>query len=124
MNIFQYDAVGNITENTETGLVTYAYDLASQMTLMMFHGARITQVYDTNGNLTGILRTSLAPVTMVYDKENLEIASRQGESVVSYTYSGDGLKRSEIVPDLSSDPPSLSITTLVWDGSEYLQGRD
>ncbi|ARU39758.1 hypothetical protein CCB80_00790 [Armatimonadetes bacterium Uphvl-Ar1] len=59
-----------------TGSVTYAYDLASQMTLMMFHGARITQVYDNNGNLTGILRTSLAPVTMNYDEENRETLYR------------------------------------------------
>jgi hypothetical protein len=35
--------------------------------------------------------------------------------VVTYTYSCDGLKRSEV--------SSGGTTTLVWDGSEYLQGR-
>jgi hypothetical protein len=36
-------------------------------------------------------------------------------TIVSYTYSGDGLKRSEI-----KDEEKVVITTLVWDGSEYL----
>jgi hypothetical protein len=45
------------------------------------------------GSFQGILRTSLTPVTMAFDKENCEIASCQSEFVVSYTYSGDGLKR-------------------------------
>ncbi len=45
--------------------------------------------------------------------------------VVSYTYSGDGLKRSEITLDQTAEESlSVKITTLVWDGSEYLQGRD
>ena len=38
-----------------------------------------------------------------------------GSSFATYTYSGDGLKRLERVDGAA--------TTLVWDGSDYLQGR-
>ena len=51
-------------------------------------------------------------MTMVYDKENRETVNSVGGTVVSSTYSGDGLKRSEIAEE--------SRTTLIWDGSEYL----
>lgn len=53
-----------------------------------------------------------AAVTMACDKENRQISHTQGATVVTYTYSGDGLKRSEV--------SSGSTTTLVWDGSEYI----
>ncbi len=36
-------------------------------------------------------------------------------SVASYSYDGDGLKRRELV--------NGAATTLIWDGSDYLQGR-
>ncbi len=49
---------------------------------------------------------------MVYDKENREVVNKRGGTVVSYTYSGDGLKRSEVT--------GSGTTTLVWDGSEYV----
>ena len=38
-----------------------------------------------------------------------------GRTVATYTYSGDGLKRQEFVNGVS--------TTIVWDGTNYLQGR-
>jgi len=57
---------------------------------------------------------------MSYDKENREIENRVVRTVVSYKYSGDGLKRSEIEADNGSDPAGFAITTLVWDGCEYL----
>jgi len=36
--------------------------------------------------------------------------------VSTYTYDGDGLKRTEQVS-------GAGVTTLVWDGDEYLQAR-
>lgn len=58
---------------------------------------------------------------MSYDYENRLVENvLQAGRIATYTYSGDGLKRSEKVsPDpMSSDITTL--TTLVWDGSEYL----
>ena len=56
-----------------------------------------------------------APTTMSYDKENRLVTYLASGTSVSYTYSGDGLKRGE----WKSGTP----TTLVWDGQDYLEGR-
>jgi YD repeat-containing protein len=80
-----------------------------------------TFAYDADGNQVSVSGSPLGSqvsVSMVYDKENRLIVHHDLVSGdrVTYTYSGDGLKRSEIT--------SSGRTTLVWDGSEYLQGRD
>ena len=88
------------------------------MTASIQYGVRTTQVFDAKGNVIRVERVSQPPITLSYDKENRETVNSVGGTVVSYTYFGDGLKRSEI----SGEKPN--ITTLIWDGSEYLQGRD
>ncbi len=40
---------------------------------------------------------------------------KEGATVNTMTYDGDGLKRAEIA--------ASGRTTLVWDGADYLQGR-
>jgi YD repeat-containing protein len=52
---------------------------------------------------------------MQYDKENRLTLHQQGSTLTTFTYSGNGLKRSET--------DSTGTTTMVWDGDEYLQGR-
>lgn len=52
------------------------------------------------------------------DKDICKIVNSFGGTVVTYTYtySGDGLKRSEIT--------GSGRTTMIWDGSEVLQERN
>ena len=52
---------------------------------------------------------------MVYDKENRLAVHEQGSVKSTYSYDGDGLKRTEQV--------GSGITSLVWDSTEYLQAR-
>lgn len=52
---------------------------------------------------------------MSYDEENRMVSHNLSGNLVTYTYDGDGLKRSEI--------SSTGRTTLVWDGTDYLQER-
>jgi YD repeat-containing protein len=73
-----------------------------------------TYAYESNGNRTTV-QDSTGFNTMVYDKENRLQRHEQGGTTTTYTYSGDGLKRSENVAG--------TVTTLIWDGSDYLQGR-
>ncbi len=40
--------------------------------------------------------------------------------VSTFAYDGDNLKRLEIGTDVSQDPPTLAVTTLLWDGTDYL----
>lgn len=75
-----------------------------------------TYLYDPNGNLTNVQEPGNVQSTMAYDKENRLSEHRQGSVVATFLYDGDGLKRVEWV--------GSSRTTLVWDGTDYLQGRD
>ena len=52
---------------------------------------------------------------MLYDKDNRLILHNTGTAVNTMTYDGDGLKRNEIA--------GSGRTTLVWDGTDYLQAR-
>ena len=74
-----------------------------------------TYAYDLNGSLVNVASPGSPPITMSYDKENRLAVHQSGASVATYTYAGDGLKRLELVDGAA--------TTLVWDGSDYLQGR-
>lgn len=49
---------------------------------------------------------------MTYNDENRMSVHQDGATYVTYTYAGDGLKRSE--------EDAGGVTTLIWDGSEYL----
>jgi YD repeat-containing protein len=75
-----------------------------------------TYSYDLNGNTTSVvLPPGKPPVTMSYDKENRLTVHQSGSSVATYAYDGFGLKRVEYVDG--------ALTTLIWDGTDYLQGR-
>jgi hypothetical protein len=117
---YSYEAVGNRTFGYGQGTIECQYNLAGEITSMVrIGGNQVTHVYDLNGNVvsTNGLQFNIgnALVTMGYDKENRQISHSMGSTVVTYTYSGDGLKRSEIT--------GSGTTTMIWDGSEYLQER-
>jgi YD repeat-containing protein len=76
---------------------------------------RTTYTYDDDGNQTVIALQAADLVTLSYDKENRMARHQDGATVVTYTYAADGLKRSEVAAG--------GTTTLVWDGTDYLQGR-
>lgn len=86
---------------------------------MSREGNIVTHTYDTNGNLTVVSgklqNVNPGTVTMSYDKENRMVNHSLSGNLVTYTFDGDGLKRSEI--------SSTGRTTLVWDGTDYLQER-
>lgn len=71
--------------------------------------------FRSNGNLTEIRPPTGNRTTMLYDKENRLIWHKTGAVVNTMTYDGDGLKRNEIA--------GSGRTTLVWDGTDYLQAR-
>ena len=51
---------------------------------------------------------------MDYDKNNRMVIHKLGAAVSTNTYDGDGFKRTE---------NDGTVTTLIWDGMNYLQGR-
>jgi hypothetical protein len=57
-------------------------------------------------------RTFGRQTTMTYDKENRMKTFAEATTIQTYTYDGDGYKRSENKNGV--------VTTLVWDGTDYL----
>ena len=57
---------------------------------------------------------------MAYDEENRMTLLDSSTQVSTFAYDGDNLKRLEIGTDVSQDPPTLAVTTLLWDGTDYL----
>jgi YD repeat-containing protein len=114
---YSYDANDNRLTSNETGsVVSWTYDAANRITTSQSDLGQETYGYDPNGNLTSVLGI-LFNVEMFYDKENRLIRHAQDEVEDSiFTYDGDGLKRTE-------NDGTAEVTTLVWDGSDYLQGR-
>ena len=54
------------------------------------------------------------------DEENRMTRLDSVAQVSTYAYDGDNLKRLEIATDISQDPPTLAVTTIIWDGTDYL----
>ncbi len=114
---YSYDATNNRLTSNETGVVsTFNYDAASRLTTSTNGTLVTTYTFDANGNQTIVAVQGSSPVTMAYDKENRMTEYNDAGTRTTYTYSGDGLKRSE--------KDGSGTTTLVWDGSDYLQGRN
>ncbi len=53
--------------------------------------------------------------TMPYDKENRLPTSKASAAITTYSYGTNEMKATE--------QSGSTTTTLIWDGSEYLQGR-
>jgi len=101
-------------------MVTFVYDPANRLTPSIdgATGGITTYQYSATGNLTTITEPAggSGVTTMAYDKENrLFLYSTAGSVGATYTYNGDGQKRTEQAGGV--------LTTLVWDDQDYLQGR-
>ncbi len=70
----------------------------------------------SDGNLTNVVETGGSAFTMGYENVNRLNFQIAGSVRFTYTYDASGLKRYE-------DAPS-GRTTIIWDGTDYLQGRN
>lgn len=113
---YSYDANDNRLTSSETGALTFwTYDAANRMVTAISGGLTTTYAYSRNGGLTSVKEGGGAIYTMGYDnmlRLNYQIAT---STYNTYTYDANDLKRYEISP--------TGTTTIVWDGSSYLQGR-
>lgn len=72
--------------------------------------------YDANGNLTEE-NAAGSRTSYLYDSENrLATIKFSDATISSYTYNGDGLRR-------SACEAGGSLITMIWDGDDYLQER-
>jgi len=93
--------------------MTFTYDAASRIMSMIQGSATTNYTYNGVGNLT-LEAQGAAQTGYVYDCENrlLKLTNPDG-TVITNTYSGDGLRR-------TTQQPSTAVSTIIWDGSDYL----
>jgi YD repeat-containing protein len=113
---YAYDGNDNILSNNESGSpLSLTYDPANRKTTGISATGNFTFTFDANGNLVGVSDPT-GLTTMSFDKENRLAQQQQPDgTMATYTYQPDNMRRLELV---SGTP-----TTLVWDGSNYLEGR-
>jgi YD repeat-containing protein len=115
---FVYDAVGNIELKWHQGEdpMTMMFDAANRITTIQQGAIRTTVTYDENGNMTEEDANG-SRTTNVFDQENRLTVVRYPDATRStYTYEADGLRR-------STHEPGGSLTTMVWDGDDYLHEK-
>ncbi len=112
---YTYDAVDNRTFASEDGPSTFTYNPVGQVLAGNALGVLSTYTFDSDGN-NSVVQTGANFVTMSYDQENRMTIHSSGSVLNSFTYQPDGMKRTEQV--------GATTTTLVWDGPDYLQGRN
>jgi len=96
--------------------LTMSYDIASRITTSISGSVLTTTTFDNAGN-TWVENTTGQLTTYVYDGDNrpLKVTYPDG-TITTFAYSGNGLKR-------SSQEAGKPLTTLFWDGTDYLQER-
>jgi YD repeat-containing protein len=90
------------------------HDLVQRLVTVLFATDPWTYGFDANGKqIQEASATGGRPITNVYDKEDRLVQINNGGQLSTFTYDGDGQRR-------TAHPRGKSSTTSVWDGTDYL----
>ena len=115
---FTMDEVGNVITKQHQGGApqTYMFDPADRITTMIEGSGVTTYAFDPNGNNT-VEQTNTKLTTNTWDPENrltgIQWKQKSSSGLSTYTFSGDGLRR-------TAQEQGAGISTMVWDGSDYI----
>ena len=121
---FTYDSVGNILvkHQESSNPIRMVYDAANRIETSQQGAVVTTYTSDASGNLTA-QNAGGSRTTFTYDNENrLKTIQDADATLSSYTYAGgfpvqgEGLRRSH-------HAPGGSLTTTIWDASDYLMEK-
>ena len=118
---FTMDEVGNVLTKQHQGGApqTYMFDPADRTTTMIEGSGVTTYAFDPNGNNT-VEQTNTRLTTNTWDPENrligIQFKQKSSSGLSTYTFSGDGLRR-------TAQDQGSALTTMIWDGTDYLQER-
>ena len=112
---FVYDVLANTLVKWQQGSpqITMTYDAASRLVTQLYGASTILETYNQAGSRTS--QSADGAITgYVYDGENqLTKVTNPDFTIVTSTYSGDGLRR-------AYQQPGKNVYTQVWDGSNLI----
>lgn len=120
---YTLDGVGNLKTMWEGGNFpkTFTHDAADKI-VTMIEGSNLTTYTWTGYGALASEITGTATTDYSYNgQDQLVLVTPPGDGFpTTYAFDGDGLRRSIQTTNVNQDPPTLDITTVVWDGSDYL----
>lgn len=120
---YTLDGVGNLKTMWEGGNFprTFTFNAADRLVTMV-EGANLTTYTWTGYGALSSEITGTATTNYGYNgQDQLALVTPPGDGFpTTYAFDGDGLRRSIQTTNVNQDPPTLDITTVVWDGSDYL----
>ncbi|RIJ98694.1 MAG: hypothetical protein DCC46_10530 [Armatimonadetes bacterium] len=120
---YTLDGVGNLKTMWEGGNFprTFTHDAADKI-VTMIEGSNLTTYTWTGYGALSSETTGTATTDYSYNgQDQLALVTPPGDGFpTTYAFDGDGLRRSIQTTNVNQDPPGLDITTMVWDGSDYL----
>ncbi|GIK32355.1 MAG: hypothetical protein D8M22_07190 [Armatimonadetes bacterium] len=119
---YTLDGVGNLKVMWEGGSFpkTFAFNAADSL-VTMIEGAQLTTYTHTGYGALASEVTGSSSTGYAYNGQDqlIEVTDPSGAKT-TYSFDGDGLRRSTLYEDQGQDPPLEMRTTFVWDGSDYL----
>ena len=114
---YTYDGVGNPTvkHHEDSSPMTFTYNSRNQPTTML-QGAVLTTFTHNSAACLSVENVGGVLTTYSYDTGNHLTKVDASGAVSTYTYDGDGLRR-------SLQESGGSLTTMIWDGADYLMEK-
>jgi len=119
---YTLDGVGNLRTMWEGGSFprTFTFNAADRLVTMVEGASLTTYAWTGYGALETEITGSQTTGYAYNGQDQLTVVTEPSGDKTTYSFDGDGLRRSVATTNQNQDPPTLDVTTMVWDGSDYL----
>ncbi|RIJ98683.1 MAG: hypothetical protein DCC46_10475, partial [Armatimonadetes bacterium] len=99
---------------------TFTFNAADRLVTMVEGASLTTYAWTGYGALESEITGNSTTGYSYNGQDQLTVVTAPSGDKTTYSFDGDGLRRSVATTNQNQDPPTLDITTMVWDGSDYL----
>ncbi|BBO22426.1 MAG: hypothetical protein AMXMBFR19_22140 [Chthonomonadaceae bacterium] len=119
---YTLDGVGNLKTMWEGGSFprTFTFNAADRLVTMVEGADLTTYTWTGYGALESEVTGNQTTGYAYNGQDQLAVVTEPSGDKTTYSFDGDGLRRSAATTNQNEDPPTLDVTTMVWDGSDYL----
>ncbi|KAA0239717.1 MAG: RHS repeat protein [Armatimonadetes bacterium] len=119
---YTLDGVGNLRTMWEGGNFprTFTFNAADRLVTMVEGANLTTYAWTGYGALESEVTGNSTKGYAYNGQDQLAVVTDPSGDKTTYSFDGDGLRRSVATTNVNQDPPTLDVTTMVWDGSDYL----